>query len=109
MRPVSGSFGRFFDLKMHRLSQGAHKFIWTAGLLCIDFQPLFTAMAISFANRSNADLLDQNYLRWRNDPSSVDATWSAFFEGFELGSVHSKNGAATGGAPRDGAGTAGRE
>ena len=66
-------------------------------------------MAISFANRSNADLLDQNYQRWRNDPASVDATWSAFFEGFELGSVHSKNGAsaaAAGGTQRDGAGTA---
>jgi 2-oxoglutarate dehydrogenase E1 component len=51
-------------------------------------------MALSFANRSNADLLDQNYERWRQDPSSVDATWAAFFEGFELGNVQSKNGAA---------------
>jgi 2-oxoglutarate dehydrogenase E1 component len=57
-------------------------------------------MAISFANRFNADLLDQNYERWRKDPASVDSTWSAFFEGFELGSVQSKNGAsaATNGA-----------
>lgn len=52
-------------------------------------------MAISFANRFNADLLDQNYERWRKDPASVDATWSAFFEGFELGAVQPKNGAAT--------------
>src|SRR5687768_2162337 len=51
-------------------------------------------MATSFANRFNADLLDQNYERWRKDPASVDPTWSAFFEGFELGSVQSKNGAA---------------
>jgi 2-oxoglutarate dehydrogenase E1 component len=51
-------------------------------------------MAISFANRFNADLLDQNYERWRKDPASVDPTWSAFFEGFELGSVQPKNGAA---------------
>ncbi|MEP6671025.1 MAG: 2-oxoglutarate dehydrogenase E1 component [Chthoniobacter sp.] len=50
-------------------------------------------MAISFANRFNADLLDQNYERWRKDPASVDSTWSAFFEGFELGSVQPKNGA----------------
>ena len=50
-------------------------------------------MAISFANRFNADLLDQNYERWRKDPASVDSTWSAFFEGFELGAVQSKNGA----------------
>ena len=51
-------------------------------------------MAISFANRFNADLLDQNYELWRKDPASVDPTWAAFFEGFELGSVQPKNGAA---------------
>ena len=44
-------------------------------------------MALSFANRFNADLLDENYTRWRRDPASVDSTWSAFFEGFELGSA----------------------
>ena len=51
-------------------------------------------MAISFANRFNADLLDQNYEQWRKDPASVDPVWGAFFEGFELGSVQPKNGAA---------------
>jgi len=51
-------------------------------------------MAISIATRSNADLLDQNYEQWRQNPTSVDPTWAAFFEGFELGSVHSTNGAA---------------
>ncbi|MEO7317411.1 MAG: 2-oxoglutarate dehydrogenase E1 component [Chthoniobacteraceae bacterium] len=56
-------------------------------------------MAISFANRSNADLLDENYRLWRNDPASVDSTWSAFFEGFELGSVALKNGAGSASAP----------
>jgi 2-oxoglutarate dehydrogenase E1 component len=50
-------------------------------------------MAISFAHRSNSDLLDQNYERWRKDPASVDAHWAAFFEGFELGHTAStKNG-----------------
>src|SRR3954469_6041365 len=50
-------------------------------------------MAISFANRFNADLLEQNYEQWRKDPGSVDSTWAAFFEGFELGNVQSgKNG-----------------
>ncbi len=56
-------------------------------------------MATSFANRFNADLLEENYQRWRVDPTSVDSTWSAFFEGFELGSVALKNGAAAGSAP----------
>ncbi len=50
-------------------------------------------MAISFATRFNADLIDQNYEKWRKDPASVDSTWAAFFEGFELGSVAQKNGA----------------
>ncbi len=53
-------------------------------------------MATSFANRFNADLLEENYQRWQNDPTSVDPNWSAFFEGFELGAVSLKNGA---GAP----------
>src|ERR1700748_318578 len=52
------------------------------------------SMATSFANRFNADLLDQNYEQWRKDPASVDPTWSAFFEGFELGALQLKNGAA---------------
>jgi 2-oxoglutarate dehydrogenase E1 component len=55
-------------------------------------------MAISFANRFNADLLEQNYEQWRKDPGSVDSTWAAFFEGFELGNVAlGKNGHAAGG------------
>src|SRR6185503_6146987 len=44
-------------------------------------------MALSFATRFNADLLEQNYQAWRRDPASVDGTWSAFFEGFELGNT----------------------
>ncbi|MES2572040.1 MAG: 2-oxoglutarate dehydrogenase E1 component, partial [Verrucomicrobiota bacterium] len=44
-------------------------------------------MAISFANRFNVDLLEESYSRWQKDPASVDPTWAAFFEGFELGSV----------------------
>jgi 2-oxoglutarate dehydrogenase E1 component len=37
--------------------------------------------------RQNADLLEANYAMWCEDPKSVDATWAAFFEGFELGSA----------------------
>ena len=51
-------------------------------------------MALSFATRFNADLLEQNYQAWRRDPASVDGTWGAFFEGFELGnSAAAKDGA----------------
>lgn len=42
-------------------------------------------MRSSFAHVSNTALLEDNYQRWKDDPLSVDATWSAFFEGFELG------------------------
>lgn len=38
----------------------------------------------SFATRLNADVVDENYQRWVQDPASVDAEWRAFFEGFEL-------------------------
>jgi 2-oxoglutarate dehydrogenase E1 component len=50
-------------------------------------------MTTTFASRYNADILDENYARWKNDPASVDGAWSAFFEGFELGSVQKTNGA----------------
>ncbi len=61
-------------------------------------------MAISFAHRSNSDLLDQNYERWRNDPASVDAQWAAFFEGFELGNTAAaRNGGTSAQATAEGA------
>jgi len=52
-------------------------------------------MRPSFATRFNLDLIDENYQRWEKDPESVDATWRAFFEGFELGNTPPRNGAAT--------------
>lgn len=39
---------------------------------------------VTFATRSNADLIDLNYEKWKADPESVDEKWKAFFEGFEL-------------------------
>lgn len=39
---------------------------------------------VTFATRSNADLIDLNYQKWKTDPQSVDENWRAFFEGFEL-------------------------
>jgi 2-oxoglutarate dehydrogenase E1 component len=39
---------------------------------------------VSFANRANLDLIDDQYQRWRQDPATVDERWQAFFEGFEL-------------------------
>src|SRR6476660_9458350 len=50
-------------------------------------------MPLSFANRSNLDLIEENYQRWQNDPESLDPTWLAFFEGFELGDLQLRNGA----------------
>ena len=52
----------------------------------------------SLVNAFNAKLLDETYERWKRDPSSVESTWSAFFEGFELGALQPRNGA----APRGG-------
>ena len=37
------------------------------------------------ANRWNLELLEDYHQRWRNDPASVDESWRAFFEGYELG------------------------
>src|SRR6266404_5214528 len=46
----------------------------------------------SYLNDWNADLLDEYHQRWKKDPASVDSTWSAFFEGFELGLAPTRNG-----------------
>src|SRR5207237_4327778 len=52
------------------------------------------AMRPSFATHVNLDLLEENYRRWQDNPESVDSGWSAFFEGFELGDLNLRNGAA---------------
>jgi 2-oxoglutarate dehydrogenase E1 component len=54
-------------------------------------------MRTTIGARANLDLIDLNYERWQKDPSSVDASWAAFFEGFELGNLPQKNGAAVAG------------
>jgi 2-oxoglutarate dehydrogenase E1 component len=56
-------------------------------------------MRPSFATHVNLELLEENYERWQKDPGSVDSDWSAFFEGFALGDLHLRNGAATAEAP----------
>src|SRR5262249_48740021 len=37
------------------------------------------------ATRWNVDAFESAYQRWQQDPASVDESWRAFFEGFELG------------------------
>ncbi|MEO0445361.1 MAG: 2-oxoglutarate dehydrogenase E1 component [Verrucomicrobiota bacterium] len=46
-------------------------------------------MQSSVSARLNASLLDEKYALWKIDPQSVEPTWSAFFEGFEIGSERS--------------------
>ncbi len=50
-------------------------------------------MRPSFATRGNLDLIEQNYRLWQEDPASVDGSWSAFFEGFELGNTTQRSAA----------------
>src|SRR5438270_788631 len=59
-------------------------------------------MRTSIAARANLELIDDNYRRWQEDPASVDHGWSASFEGFELGNLPLRNGAAAAAAPRAG-------
>src|SRR6266576_146288 len=51
-------------------------------------------MRTSIAARANLDLIEENYRRWQENPESVDSGWSAFFDGFELGNLPQRNGAA---------------
>jgi len=39
----------------------------------------------TLATRLDPELLVRQHARWRDDPQSVEPTWAAFFEGFELG------------------------
>src|ERR1700686_2779345 len=59
-------------------------------------------MRTTIAARANLELIDENYRRWQENPASVDPSWSAFFEGFELGNLPLRNGAAVAAAPRAG-------
>ncbi len=47
-------------------------------------------MNSSVSARLNSDLLEEKYAHWCEDPRSVEGTWSAFFEGFELGVAQAK-------------------
>jgi len=53
-------------------------------------------MRTSIDARANLDLIEENYSHWKQDPASVDPGWSAFFEGFELGNLPQRDGAAAG-------------
>ena len=66
---------------------------------------------LRFANRWNADTLDQYYAQWQDDPDSVDPKWQVFFEGFELGHTRDEedgerlNGDHNGSPPNNGTST----
>ena len=52
---------------------------------------------LDFVSRANADYVEEQYRRYRADPSSVDESWALFFAGFEMaagGNGAGPNGAA---------------
>jgi len=56
-------------------------------------------MRTAVATRIDVNLLEDQYSRWKDNPDAVEATWSAFFEGFELGLTEKPNGAPAPAAP----------
>ncbi len=60
---------------------------------------------LSFANRSNSDLIDERFRQWRESPELLDSDWRAFFEGFELaqGYLNGGRGSVRGSEPEAGA------
>ncbi|MCP5110351.1 MAG: hypothetical protein GY953_05905, partial [bacterium] len=56
-------------------------------------------MNSSLAARFNADLLDENFARWQDDPTSVDPSWAAFFDGFALGMAQAEGSRPGGNGP----------
>src|SRR5438874_1403441 len=51
-------------------------------------------MCTSIDARANLHLIEEKYRLWQENSDSVDSGWSAFFEGFELGNLPERNGAA---------------
>ncbi|MFT4175640.1 MAG: 2-oxoglutarate dehydrogenase E1 component [Luteolibacter sp.] len=47
-------------------------------------------MNSSVSARLNADLLEEKYAQWCDNAQSVEPSWAAFFEGFELGVTQAK-------------------
>jgi len=47
-------------------------------------------MSFSVPVRQNVEMMEAQYARWLQDPHSVESSWSAFFEGFELGMAQLK-------------------
>ncbi len=41
--------------------------------------------SLDLVTRANAEYVDEQYRRYREDPGSVDENWALFFAGFELG------------------------
>ena len=54
-------------------------------------------MRTSIDARANLHVIEEKYRLWQENPDSVDSGWSAFFEGFELGNLPERNGAAEAG------------
>ena len=42
-------------------------------------------ISATLPTRANADLIEEYYRRWMENPDSVEPTWRAFFQGFTLG------------------------
>src|ERR1044071_9179518 len=51
-------------------------------------------MRSSIGARANLHVIEEKYRLWQENPDSVDSGWSAFFEGFELGNLPQRDGAA---------------
>ena len=47
-------------------------------------------MNSSIASGFNTELLEEKFYQWLDDPTKVDSTWVAFFEGFSLGMSQSE-------------------
>jgi 2-oxoglutarate dehydrogenase E1 component len=45
----------------------------------------YTSAATTFENGTNAYYADEMYKAWRQDPSSVHASWQAYFSGLDKG------------------------
>ena len=51
-------------------------------------QKQFSSTPDNFLSGANANYIDHMYAQWKEDPSSVHASWNAYFAGDDAGAAN---------------------
>ena len=92
MKPLRGNHGRGVSTNLNTDEEievvlNEHEDIAAGELEAHQLMQQLGVQADDLIENAYVDLLEERYEDWKKDPASVGQTWSAFFEGFELGSL----------------------